>query len=137
MPGLQLDLLDLDHLLTLARLGRLLLLKEAKLAEIEDLADRRGRVGNDFDQIERRFVSELLRVCKVDDAAILAFGVDKLDLDCADVAIGARPAFLRRRGCLHWTTNGHSPLVRADGARSGAHKTPAQSLKPCGQLEMG
>ena len=77
----ELDLLDLDDLLTLARLGRLLLLEEAELAEIEDLADRRGGVGNDLDQIERRFVGELLSICEVDDAAILAFGVDKLDLD--------------------------------------------------------
>ena len=62
MPGPQLDLLDLDHLLALARLGGLLLLEEAVLAEIEDLADRRGRVGDDFDQIERSLVGELLGV---------------------------------------------------------------------------
>ena len=117
MPGPELDLLDLDDLLALARLGRLLLLEEAVLAEIEDLADRRGRVGDDLDQIERRLVGQLLGVGEIDDAAILSFGVDELDLDGANVAIDARPAFLRRRGCLHRTTNGHSPVVGVSNPR--------------------
>ena len=108
--GPELDFLDLDHLLALARLGRLLLLEEAVFPEIEDLADRRRGVGNDFDQIERGFFRELLRVGEIDDAAILAVGVDELNLNCADVAIDPRPAFLRRRDGLHGTTNGHSPV---------------------------
>src|ERR1700677_3701822 len=61
-PRPQLDLLDLDYLLTLARFGGLLLLEKAILPEIEDLADRRGGVGDDFDQIERGLVGELLGV---------------------------------------------------------------------------
>jgi hypothetical protein len=34
-----------------------------------------------------------------------------LHLDGANIAIDARPAFLRRRGRLHGTTNGHSPRI--------------------------
>ena len=53
--GAKLDFLDLDGLLLLARLGVLLLLKEAEFAVIEDFADRRSRVRRDFDQVETGF----------------------------------------------------------------------------------
>ena len=56
------------------------------------------------------------RLRDVDGADVLSLGVDELDLQGANVAIDARPAFLRRRGRLHGTTNGHSPgLVDAMG----------------------
>ena len=111
MPGAQLDFLDLDDLLALALLGRFLLLEEAELSEIEDFADRRSGVGDDLDEIERGFFGQLLRVREIDDAAILAFGVDELNLNGADVAVDARPAFLRSRGGFHRTTNGLSPEI--------------------------
>src|SRR5208283_5122205 len=109
--GPELDLLDLDHLLALARLGRLLLLEKPEFAEVEDLADGRGRIGDDFDQIERRLLGQALGVCEIDDAVIVPLGVYQLDLNCANVAIGSRPAFLRRRGCCHRTTNGYLLLL--------------------------
>ena len=119
----ELDLLDLDDLLALALLGRLLLLEEAVLPEVEDLADRRGRVGDDLDEIEP---ASSARRCAsaIDDAPILPFGVDKLDLNGADVSIDPRAAFLRRRGRFHGTTNGHllGSLIRAP---LGARKRPA------------
>ena len=59
----------------------------------------------------RRLVGELLGICEIDDAAILPLGVNELDLDGANVAIDARPAFLRGRGCLHGSTNSHSPVA--------------------------
>jgi hypothetical protein len=46
------DFLDLDDLLFLAGLGLLLLLLEPVFAVIQDLADRRDRVGRNLDQIE-------------------------------------------------------------------------------------
>jgi hypothetical protein len=58
-------------------------------------------------------------------------------LDCADVAIDAGPAFLRRRGCFHRTTNGHSPVVGVKRPQAGTRKTSGQSLTLCGPLEMG
>ena len=45
---------------------------------------------------------QFLRVGDIDDAAILAFGVDELDLDGANIPVDARPAFLRSRGGLSW-----------------------------------
>jgi hypothetical protein len=47
-----LDLLDLDDLLVLARLGRLLLVGVFQLAEVEDLDDGRRGVGRNLDEIE-------------------------------------------------------------------------------------
>src|SRR5271165_6453456 len=73
------------------------------------------------------FFCELLGVCEIDDAVIVTLGVNKLDLDCADVAIDAGPAFLRRRGCLHRTTNGHSPVVRVSGALGAHAKIPLRA----------
>jgi hypothetical protein len=49
--GAHLDLLDLDDLLVLARLCRLLLVGVFQLAQIEDLADGRIRIGSDFDEV--------------------------------------------------------------------------------------
>ena len=66
--GPQLDFLDFDDLLALALLGRLLLLEEAELAEIEDFADRRRGVGDDLDEIEGRFFREALGLRDVDGA---------------------------------------------------------------------
>src|SRR5216683_1029467 len=48
----ELDLLDLDDLLLLARLVAALLLLVFELAEIEDLDHRRVGVGSDLDEIE-------------------------------------------------------------------------------------
>ena len=50
--GPELDLLDFDDLLPLARFGGLLLLEKTELAVVEDLADRRRCIGHDLDQIE-------------------------------------------------------------------------------------
>ena len=47
--GAKLDFLDLDDLLLLARLSRLLLLGETKAAVIENFTDWRGRVWRNLD----------------------------------------------------------------------------------------
>ena len=49
-----LDLFDLDDLLVLACLGRLLLVGVFELAEIEDLDDWRFGIGRDLDEIQAR-----------------------------------------------------------------------------------
>ena len=82
------------------------MLKKAELAEIENFADRRLGVGNDLDQVERGFVGKLLSFGDLDDAAIVPLGVDQLNLVGANVAVDARPPFLRGRLGFHGTTNG-------------------------------
>jgi hypothetical protein len=134
--GTQLDFLDLDDLLTLARLRRLLLLEEAVFPEIEDLADGRRRIRDDLDEIEAGFLRLALGVREIDDAVILALGVDELNLHSAYVAIDARASFLRRRSCLHGTTNGHSPVF-ADPRPYGRTSKIRSEPKPCGHLDMG
>jgi hypothetical protein len=53
----ELDLLELDHLLPLARLVLLLLLLELELAIVQDLADGRIGVRNDFHQVQASFLA--------------------------------------------------------------------------------
>ena len=72
MPGRSLISLISTIFWRLRCLGGLLLLEKAELAEVENLADRRAGVGDDFDQIEPGFVSQLLRVGEIEDAAIVA-----------------------------------------------------------------
>ena len=45
------------------------------------------------------------RVAGADDALVLAFGVDQLDIGAGDIFVGLRPIFLGRDGS-HGTTNG-------------------------------
>ena len=82
-----LDLLDLDDLLVLARLGRLLLVGVFQLAEVEDLGDRRIGVRGNLDEIETGFFSEQQCLVDGDVAAVPAVGVDQLDAGNTDVAV--------------------------------------------------
>ena len=84
-----LDLFDLDDLLLLARLGRLLLRLVLVLAEIQDLADRRLGVGRDLDQIEAGLGGALACVVDGDHADIVAGGVDELDVWSVDALVDA------------------------------------------------
>ena len=72
----KLDLLDLDDLLFLAGFGGFFLLKKSELAIIENLADRGIGSRDDFDEIKSRVIGGLLGLNRVDDAAVLAFGVN-------------------------------------------------------------
>jgi hypothetical protein len=106
----QLDLLDFDDLLLLARFGRLLLRLILVFAEIEDLADRRDRIGGDLYEIERSLLRQGQRGLDGCDADVGAIFVDELDLADADLLVDARPLLgggLRRSD---WTTNGCSLL---------------------------
>src|SRR5579883_937848 len=109
--GTQLDFLDLDDFLALARFGGFLLLEEAEFAEIENFTDRRTGVGHDLDQVEPRFLRELQSVCNGHDAAIVTFGVDQLNFPRPYIAVCQRSPFLWSRYGLHRTTNGLSPLA--------------------------
>ena len=81
----------------------LLLLVEAELAVIEDLADGRRGVGGDLDEVEAGILGDAQGVEERHDAAVLPVLVDQLDFaDAADVPVGARPVLLRAPAGLSW-----------------------------------
>jgi len=108
--GTELDLLDLDDLLVLARLGGLLLRLILEAAVVEELADRRDRLRRDFDQVQSRRFGAIERIEEGDDTDVGAFLVDQLDLgNATDLSVDARP-FLGRRRCAERTANGRDLL---------------------------
>ena len=83
----ELDFLDLDLLLLLLGLGSLLLLLEAELAEVHDLADRWIGIGLDFDQIQSGLFSQAQGLVARKHAEHLAIGADHAHLQHADIAV--------------------------------------------------
>ena len=111
MLGPELDLLDLDGLLLLARLGLLLLLVEAEPAVIEDLADRGDRVRCDLDEVEAGVLGELQGIEIGHHALVLPFLIDQLHVaDAANISVGARSVLLRNRHGSHGSANGFDLL---------------------------
>ncbi len=102
----KLDFLDLDDLLLLTGLGRLLLLKKAELAVIEDLADRRVRGRDDLHEIKSGVLSQLQSVGELDDALVLPLLIDQLHFAHADLFVYPGPVLLRGGRGFHWTANG-------------------------------
>jgi hypothetical protein len=82
-----LDFFDFYNLLLLARLGGLLLVGIFQLAQIEDLADWRIRIGSDFDEVEAGLLGEKQCVVDGDIAAVVAVGVDELDAGDPDIPV--------------------------------------------------
>jgi hypothetical protein len=111
--GAHLDLLDLDDLLVLARLGSLLLVGVFQLAEIEDLADWRIGIGGNLYEIEAGFLGCEQRVVDRNISEIVAVGRDELDAGDANVPVGAR-AFLCRRRRFERSANGRFSLAVDD-----------------------
>src|ERR1700730_2452737 len=87
--GAQLDLLDLDDLLLLARLVAALLFLVFELAEIEDLDHRRVSIGGDLDEIEACLEGALQGLAARHDADHLAALIDKADARHADLLVDA------------------------------------------------
>src|SRR4029077_9101053 len=106
-----LDLLDLDGPLLLARFGGLLLRLVFETAKIEDLADRRGGVRRDFDEVEAGFAGHGQGPLDGDNAEVGAFVVDQLDLADAYLLVYPR-TFLGRWRCYIGSAN-ESWLLRA------------------------
>ena len=102
----QLDFLDLDDLLLLARLGGFLLRLVFVLAVVEDLADGRARIGGDLHEIEAGVLRHGQGVGGIDDPLIGAVFVDELDLADADLLVDARPLLGSRLRGSDRTTNG-------------------------------
>jgi hypothetical protein len=102
----QLDFLNFDDLLLLSRLRGFFLLKKAEFAVIQYLADRGARRGNDFDEIKSCVLGCLLGLVNVDDAAIVAVGVDQLYFADTDVMVNTQPVLLRHGRSFQRASNG-------------------------------
>jgi hypothetical protein len=115
----ELDLLDLDDLLLLAGFGLFLLLLEAVLAIIQDLADRRHGVGGDLDQIEPGLRGLGQRVCDRDGSEVGTVLVDQVNLANANIFIDALAVLLDGRLRSLRATNGGELLVVSEALRIG------------------
>jgi hypothetical protein len=93
-----LDLFDLDDLLLLLGFGFFLLLLILVLAVIEYLADRRLRVGRNFDQVEPGAYGDLNCFLGRYDPAFFTCVIDEKDLRNTNLLVDARSVVLRRRG---------------------------------------
>jgi pimeloyl-ACP methyl ester carboxylesterase len=111
-----LDFLDFDDLLLFARFRRLLLRLVFQAAKINDLADRRLGIGNDFYQIETSLFGHRQGVESVDNTHILAFGINQLDFGNADIAIGFRAILDGGGRCSEGTANGRRLLILLERA---------------------
>lgn len=104
-----LDLFDLDGLLLLARLGSLLLALIFHPAEIGDLAHGRLGVRCHLNQVKSGLFRKTQCIFRGENAAVVAFVIDELNLGNPDVAVCARAFyFLRRR--FEWSANGRDLL---------------------------
>jgi len=92
--GSEFDFLDLDHLLALTGLGRLLLLLILELAVIEQLADRRRRIGGDLDKIEPGLLGYDDRFRDRDGAFVGSVLVDQMNFASANLLVDARAVLL-------------------------------------------
>jgi hypothetical protein len=108
--GPHLDLLDLDDLLLLARVGGLLLLLIFEFTKIKDFADRGLRIRGYLDKVETRGAGPLQRIETAYDANVLAVFVDQADIFGPDrfVDPGAGRLALRR-AFSQWTADVQSP----------------------------
>jgi hypothetical protein len=104
-------LFDFYGLLLLARLGRLLLGLVFVAAVVEDLGDRRDRIGGDLDEVEARLARQFERTRDRRGAMIGAAGVDQLNLGNPDFLVDARSVLGGRRR-LEGSANGGDLLCR-------------------------
>src|SRR5713101_7786988 len=121
--GAQLDLLDLDDLLLLARLVAALLLLVFVLAEIEDLADGGIGVGRYLDQVEAGFARLDESLAAGDDPEHLTSLVHETDPGAEDLFVDARAIFRGRRG-KRWSGYLGSPSIVQAGIVLRAPRPP-------------
>ena len=96
--GAQLDFLDLDNLLLLARFVLALLFLVLVLADIEDFANRRLRIRRDLHQVQARFVGFVDGGIPVDNPKIFTARANKANGQGVDLVVDARPILRGRRG---------------------------------------
>src|SRR6266700_4144552 len=137
--GPELDFLDLDDLLLLARLGGLLLLLVFEYAVVEDLADRGGLVGDDLDEVQPRFGGDGERVADLNGAVVLSLLIDQLHLANANLIVDARAVLLNGQRGFHRATNGEDLLCLL---RRAVSRVPTRIRAPaaprcCGPKKIG
>jgi hypothetical protein len=91
----ELDFLDNDDLLGLARGALALVFLVQVLAVVLDFADGRNGVGRDLNQVEGALAGDLQCVEGRHDAELFAVLVDHADFACADTFVGADKGLLR------------------------------------------
>ncbi|CAN1723097.1 protein of unknown function [Hyphomicrobium sp. 1Nfss2.1] len=109
--GAHLDLFDLDDLLVLARLGRLLLRLVLVLAEVEDLADRWRRLRRNLDEIQARLHGALQCISVADHTYVLAILIDQSYFAGPDCLIDPGSGWLALGRGSHWSADVVSPTV--------------------------
>jgi hypothetical protein len=87
--GTEFDLLDLNLLLLLARLGLLLFLVEPEAAVIHQTADRWIGVGHDLDQVERLRARPGQRRADINNPDLISIRADQSDFRDRDVLVDA------------------------------------------------
>ena len=102
----ELDLLDLDDLLLFAGFGRLLLRLVLVLAVVQQLADRRGGIRGNLDQVKSGFLGFGQGNLDVGGSMVVTGLVDQLDFSDSDLLVDTRTVFLDGRRSSHGTTNG-------------------------------
>src|SRR5207249_5125730 len=85
--GAELDLLDLDDPLLLLGLLGLLVELVPVLAVVQDAADRRTRVGRDFDEVQALHLRLAQRLVRRHDPQLAAVRPDDADLPGADLVV--------------------------------------------------
>ena len=101
-----LDLLDLDDLLLLARLGGLLLLLVFELAVVHQLDDGRLGLRRNFDEIEAFFFRDGAGFVEADLAVFVTVVSDQKDGAGKDFFVDARPVLGGRRRIACCKTSG-------------------------------
>ena len=85
--GAHADLFDLHDLLVLLGILFPLLLIVAELGLVHDLANGRGGIGRNFDQIQTLLLCHGVCLCSGNNAQLSAVGADQADLFVADLLI--------------------------------------------------
>src|SRR5436305_1350179 len=112
----ELDLLDLNGLLTLAGFGGFLLSRIFVLPVVHDLTDGRADIWRNLDQIHASFLGHPNGHHRLDRASVLTGLVDQLDLRVANIIIDARPVFGGRgRGSIGTANGWFSKVVKGSG----------------------
>ena len=107
-----LDFLEFSRLLLLLGGVLLLLLFVAKLAIVDDLADRGVLVRRNFDEVESCLLGSIKRGRQRHHALFFTMFVNEQHLVCPDIPVNARSCVsFGRRGRMRSTCYGSSPLI--------------------------
>ena len=112
--GPELDLFDLDDLLLPTSFAFAFLLLVLELAKIHDFADRRVRVGRNFNQIKAHVGGHLHRFGGMNYPDVFTFGTNQANLGGTDLFIDARSGISLRRRVVRSASYGIIPLMIAE-----------------------